>query len=71
MIATLAPAGDQWPPPPSWRIVSSRRTGHVREMSILVYQEKVMRVVEVFSREIFGGKLELNFVVADKRGFDR
>jgi hypothetical protein len=51
--------------------LSSRRTGHVCELSILVYEEKVMRVVEVSSREIFGGKLELKFVVADRRGFER
>ena len=50
---------------------SSRRTGHVCEMSILVYQEKVMRVVEVFSREVVSGKLKLNFVGANEGGFDR
>jgi hypothetical protein len=30
-----------------------------------VNQEEVARIVEVFSREILSGELELNFIVAD------
>ena len=44
----------------------SWRAHQAGEMSRFVNQKKVSRVVEVLSREILGGELELNFIVADR-----
>jgi hypothetical protein len=46
-------------------VLSAWRARQAREMPGFVNQEEVVRIVEVFSREILSGELQLNFVVAD------
>ena len=47
------------------RVLSAWRARQSCEMPGFVNQEEVVRIVEVFSREILSGELELNFIVAD------